>query len=106
MKNSLKVGLGILAGGLILAMNRRKLFRKSKKLIYTAPDGIEYYENQIYRTAEGDLFKNGRLMRVQIPVSDNEKNSNVKSVHFENLSKNTQLIPQEVSYHQRGIRHH
>lgn len=106
MKNSVKIALGIVTGGVLIFLNQKRKQRKNKGEIFTAPDGNQYKENQMYRTAEGEVFRNGKKMRVQIPLDSSHNQSKVDP-HFNNqhLNENLNSSKNNVSYHQKGDRH-
>lgn len=105
MKNSVKIALGIVAGGVLVFLNQKRKGRNNKNHKFTAPDGNQYGENQMYRTAEGEVFKNGKKIRLETP-------ENILSTHnhidasFNNQHLNDHYNSnQQVSYHQKGTRH-
>lgn len=104
MKNSVKVALGIVTGGVLIYLNQKRK-QKSKALLYTAPDGNQYKEDQMYRTAEGDVYKNGKKVHFELP-SDSVQNKSRVDSNFNNQHLNENVnLNHEVSYHQRGQRH-
>lgn len=106
MKNSVKIALGIVAGSavILLAKKRKALFNKNQK--FTAPDGNQYGENQMYRTADGEVFKNGKKIRFETPENTSANHNHVEA-NFNNQHLNDHYTPnQPVSYHQKGTRHH
>ncbi|MGO4709743.1 hypothetical protein AB4Y90_11640 [Chryseobacterium sp. 2TAF14] len=106
MKNSVKIALGIVAGGALIFLNNKRRARSNKNQTFTAPDGNEYGENQMYRTAEGEVFKNGKKIRFETPGNTQSDHSHVEA-NFKNQHLNDHHIPnQQVSYHQKGTRHH
>jgi len=105
MKNTVKIALGLLAGGSLIFLG---LKRKNKKLkTFTAPDGNTYQENQTYRTFDNQLYKNGKRIRFSTPESEQKSYS---SSHYDEnndpISKKYQNVNKDVNYHQKGIRHH
>lgn len=107
MKNSLKIALGIAAGGaLVLLARKRKLSRDRNTFI--APDGKSYRENEMYRTSEGDIYKNGKLMHFETPELSAAANAKIDSnLYRKNSGKeNNQSLSHNVTYHKRGVRHH
>lgn len=108
MKNSVKITLGIVAGGILVFLNKKRKQRmNNKRQTFTAPDGHQYSENQMYRTSEGEVFRNGKKMRVQIPLNSSQNLSKVDSgFNNQHLNENFNLPKTEVSYHQKGTRHH
>ncbi|WP_175622369.1 hypothetical protein [Chryseobacterium schmidteae] len=105
MKNSVKIALGIVAGGVLVFLNQKRKGRTNKNHTFTASDGNQYGENQMYRTAEGEVFKNGRKIRFDTPENvlpaHNHVETNFKNQQF----NNNQNSSQQVSYHQKGDRH-
>jgi hypothetical protein len=106
MKNTVKIALGLVAGGSLIFLG---LKRKNKKLkTFTAPDGNTYQENQTYRTFDNQLYKNGKKISFITPES--EQKSHLSSNHYDEnndmISKKYQAVNKDVNYHQKGIRHH
>lgn len=105
MNSKVKIALALVAGSSLIYLGLRK---KSKKIkTFVAPDGNTYEENQIYRTFENKLFKNGKEFHFTTPEPNQNSysstlNSDKKS---DNLSKNYQTVNKDVNYHQKGIRH-
>lgn len=102
MNNKIKVALAFAAGGaLFLLSKKRRKNQKSKT--FTAPDENEYRENQMYRTSNGKLFKNGKEISFSTPYLDNDS----QPVHHQDdhLQNNYQSRPKNVEYHQKGNRH-
>lgn len=106
MKNSIKIALGIVTGGALVYLAKKRLQGKNTGEVFTAPDGNQYKENQMYRTAEGEVFRNGKKMRVQTPVNSSQNLSKVDSkFNSQHLNENFNLPKNDVSYHHRGDRH-
>ncbi|MCS3869550.1 hypothetical protein J3D55_002466 [Chryseobacterium ginsenosidimutans] len=106
MNNKVKVALAVIAGGtLILAGLRRK--KREKLKTFTAPDGNTYKENQIYRTFDNKLYKNGRPIHFETPETEPENHSsnNYYNGNTGNFSKNNLNHNKNASYHQKGSRH-
>ncbi|MFC4165536.1 hypothetical protein ACFOWU_17840 [Epilithonimonas zeae] len=106
MNNNVKIALGIIAGGsLVLATQLLKSKKKNK--IFTAPDGNSYKENQMYRTAHGEIFQNGKQLHFETPELLAEANQSLDSNYGnDKSSRNNQSIPRNINYHQKGVRHH
>ena len=106
MNNKIKIALAVMAGGSLILLNQLRKRRKSKR--FTAPDGNSYLKDQIYRTAEGELYKNGKPLHFNTLQSeqdnhqyinyDNKINDKPKNYDASNIKN--------VEYHQRGVRHH
>lgn len=106
MKNTVKIALGLLAGGSLIFLGLRRKNRKLKTFI--APDGNTYQENQTYRTFDNQLYKNGKKIHFSTPEHD-QKSSSSGYQYDENNdsgSKKYQAVNKAVNYHQKGIRHH
>jgi len=106
MNNNVKIALGIIAGGsLVLATQLLKSKKKNK--IFTAPDGNSYKENQMYRTAHGEIFQNGKQLHFETPGLLAEAYQSLDSNYGnDKSSRNNQSIPRNINYHQKGVRHH
>lgn len=105
MNNKVKIALGLLGGSLLLLALRRK----NKKLkTFIAPDGNTYKENQMYRTYDDKLYKNGKQIHFSTPETGQPSytppipHDEAKTV----IPKNYQSGNKDVTYHQKGIRHH
>ncbi|KFF01046.1 hypothetical protein IX39_10625 [Chryseobacterium formosense] len=106
MKNAIKVALGIVAGGSLVYLAKKIKQRKEKENLFTAPDGNTYKENQTYRTADGEVFKNGKKVHIQVPTdSGNHQNRVDPGFNNQHLNEKANLPKPEVAYHQRGDRH-
>lgn len=106
MNNKIKIALALVGAGSILAwrMNRRK---GGKKKTFTAPDGNTYQENQIYRTFDQKIYKNGKQIQFETPeMSLNNSVNHPFEGQTDNLSKNYNKVNKEINYHQKGVRHH
>lgn len=105
MKNSMKIALGIIAGGVLVFLNQKRKGRTNKNQKFTAPDGNHYKENQMYRTAEGEVFQNGRKIRFETLENTLSTHNHVeKSFNNQHLTDNYSLS-QQIAYHQKGNRH-
>jgi hypothetical protein len=106
MNNKIKIALAIVAGGSLILLNLRRRKRNLSK-IYTAPDGNTYRENQIYRTFDHKLYKNGKQISLETPQVELKANTiNAGGNHTADISKKLQTVNKEVNYHQKGNRHH
>ncbi|MCJ8155102.1 hypothetical protein MKJ01_15140 [Chryseobacterium sp. SSA4.19] len=105
MNSKIKIALALLGTGtLIWGLRKRK---NNKLKTFTAPDGNTYKENQMYRTNDNKVFKNGKEMRFTTPIPDSQNSSaNIYNNTAENGSKNYQAVNKNVNYHQKGVRHH
>ncbi|AZA85960.1 hypothetical protein EG349_03740 [Chryseobacterium shandongense] len=106
MNNKMKLALAIIGAGTAVAwgMNRKK---KLKSKTFTAPDGNTYKENQIYRTFDNKLYKNGKEIHFETPaLEQNASGNHAFDEHSANLSKNYEAINKDINYHQKGVRHH
>ncbi|KFF11015.1 hypothetical protein N6B72_13610 [Chryseobacterium soli] len=106
MKNTVKIALGLLAGGSLIFLGLKRKNRKIKT--FTAPDGNTYQENQTYRTFDNQLYKNGKKIHFSTPESEQKSYSSSHQYNENNdpVSKKYQTVNKEVNYHQKGIRHH
>lgn len=106
MKNTVKIALGLLAGGSLIFLGLKSKNKKVK--IFTAPDGNTYQEDQIYRTFDNQLYKNGK--RIHFPTPESEQKSQFSSAHYDEnndpISNKYQAPHKEVTYHYKGIRNH
>lgn len=105
MNKTVKIALAIAAGGSLLYLGLRK--KGKKKNLYLAPDGNTYKENQIYRTYDNKLYKNGKEFHYNLPEENHDllntnsaynKASNSVHISYKNHQKNP-------SYHHKGLRH-
>ncbi|MFC3157951.1 hypothetical protein SAMN05443633_104295 [Chryseobacterium arachidis] len=107
MNTKAKIALGILAGGSLLFFGLRRNRRNSRKSkTFTAPDGNTYSENQIYKTFDNKLYKNGK--QIHFPIPDTEQISLSEAPYYtanENISKEYKNSYSGVIYHQKGTRH-
>ena len=105
MNNKIKIALSLLAGGSLIYFGMKKKNGKTKK--FTAPDGNTYGENQMYRTFDNKLYKNGKQIHFNTPEPENKSNSSYGyKTNSEKLAKKYQTENHEVNYHQKGIRNH
>lgn len=105
MKNSVKIALGIVAGGVLVFLNHKRKGRTNKNQTFTAPDGNQYGENQLYRTADGDVYKNGKKMRFETPENAQPTQNHIESSFNDKPLNDHYNSNQQVSYHQKGTRH-
>lgn len=106
MNNSIKIGLGLLAGGtLVLAV---QLLRKNKNKLksFTALDGNSYQKDKMYRTSEGDIFKNGRKMHFETPELLSQANRHIDTYQNNINLYNANQSVRNTNYHHRGVRNH
>lgn len=106
MKNSVKIALGVAAGGILVYLNQRRKNQKNQENTFTAPDGNSYKKDQIYLTAQGETFKNGKKIRLETPENTSQHHNHIDA-NFNNqpLHENYEIPQQEISYHQKGDRH-
>ncbi|MBV8326687.1 hypothetical protein [Chryseobacterium sp.] len=89
MNNIVKIALALAAGSSLLYLGLRK--KGKKKNLYIAPDGNTYKENQIYRSYDNKLYKNGKEFRYNVPdLSD--------TLYENNTNYNTITVPLHLSY--------
>ncbi|UKB82338.1 hypothetical protein LF887_15135 [Chryseobacterium sp. MEBOG06] len=102
MNKIVKITLALAAGSFLLYLDQRK--KKKKTKIYLAPDGNTYKENQIYRTYNNRLYRNGKEFHYSLPELDDHHYSNTKysndhvHIQYKTIQKNT-------NYHHKGVRH-
>jgi len=107
MKNSIKVALGFAAGGALILLTQLRKKKQKENSQYMAPDGNKYLKNEMYRSADGEIFKNGKKVHFETPRHLSEANSKIDSRMAKNARMNDQNPnSRNVSYHQRGVRHH
>lgn len=107
MKNTIKVALGFAAGGALILLNQLRKRKQKEQNKFMAPDGNKYLKNEMYRSAEGEIFKNGKKLHFETPKHLNDANNKIDA----RLAKNVQFNDQNpnsrnVTYHKRGVRHH
>jgi len=106
MNNKIKIALAVMAGGSLILLNQLRKKRRSKT--FTAPDGNSYKQNQIYRTAEGELYKNGKPLHFSTLQSEQDNHQHInydKKINANPKNYDVSNI-KNVEYHQRGVRHH
>jgi len=107
MKNSVKIGLSLLAGGTAVLANH--LIRKNRNKVqsFQAPDGNSYKENEMYRTAQGEIYKNGRKMHFETPELLSQANRHIDTYQNNQNVLNGATEPYRAAdYHHKGVRHH
>jgi len=106
MNNKIKIALALAGAGALIWQLRRK--QNGKKKIFTAPDGNTYKENQLYRTFDNKVYQNGKETRFNTPVTGQQHSSaqQYKDANEYNAGKNYQNINKNLTYHQKGVRHH
>lgn len=104
MNNIVKITLALAAGSSLLYLGLRKKSKKNN--IYLAPDGNTYKENQIYRTYDNKLYKNGKAFHYSLPQLENDQYSNKNySTHTNNVYSNYKTDHKSTQYHHKGLRH-
>ncbi|WP_426478961.1 hypothetical protein ACP3T3_05765 [Chryseobacterium sp. CBSDS_008] len=105
MNNTVKIALALAAGSSLLYLGLRKKSKAGK--VYLAPDGNTYKENQIYRTYDNQLYKNGKKFHYNVPETSDDFYS--ASTNDRNVNKHMYLfnkaIPKDIQYHHKGLRH-
>lgn len=106
MNNKIKLALALVGAGTAVAWGITRK-RKMQKKTFTAPDGNTYGENQIYRTFDNKLYKNGKEIHFETPTMD-EHNSESHAFDEQggSIPKNYESVNKNINYHQKGIRHH
>lgn len=104
MNNIVKITLALAAGSSLLYLGLRKKSKKSK--VYLAPDGNTYKENQIYRTYDNKLYKNGKEFHYSMPQlgDDQSFNKNYSTV-TDTVYSNYKTDHKSTQYHHKGVRH-
>lgn len=106
MNSKIKVALALIGAGTLVAW-RMKRKKNSNLKTFTAPDGNTYKENQLYRTFDNKLYKNGKQIQFETPVMDQKKTDNhAFDEHSSTIPKNYESVNQNTTYHQKGVRHH
>lgn len=106
MNNKIKIALVLAGAGTLLWQLRKK--QNGKKKVFTAPDGNTYKENQMYRTFDNKVYQNGKEIRFNTPVIEQQNLSSQQHSDASeyNTGKNYQNINKNPTYHQKGVRHH
>lgn len=107
MKNTIKVALGFAAGGALILLNQLRKRKQRQENQFMAPDGNKYSKNEMYRSAEGEIFRNGKKLHFETPQLLVNANNKIdarlaKIVQFNDQNLNNR----NVTYHKRGVRHH
>ena len=105
MKNSIKVALGFAVGGGLILLSQLRQRKKKQIEKFTAPDGHQYLKNEMYRTAEGEIFKNGNKMHFETPPHLTDANNKIDARHNGSKINNQNPVNRNVSYHKTGTRH-
>lgn len=104
MNNIVKITLALAAGSSLLYMGLRKKGKKSK--VYLAPDGNTYKENQIYRTYDNKLYKNGKEFHYHMPKLENDQSFNKNySTTTDTIYSNYKTDHKSTRYHHKSLRH-
>ncbi|MDQ1096843.1 MULTISPECIES: hypothetical protein [Chryseobacterium] len=107
MNNTLKITLGLIAGGTLVYLAGKKKKAEATK-VFTAPDGNTYGENQVYRTIDNKMYRNGKEIHYGHP--EPEQNTGSATKHYtengDQIPKNYQAANKNTNYHQKGVRHH
>ena len=107
MKNTIKVALGFAAGGALILLNQLRKKKKKEQNKFMAPDGNKYLKNEMYRNAEGEIFKNGKKLHFETPKHLTDANNKIDARTSKNFQMNDQNHNnRNVIYHKRGVRHH
>ena len=106
MKNIIKVALGFAAGGAFILLNQLRKKKKKQQNKFTAPDGNKYLRTEMYRNAEGEIFKNGKKLNFETPQHLSDANNKIDARFADKGLQNTPIPNRNVTYHQRGVRHH
>ncbi|MDR6515892.1 hypothetical protein [Chryseobacterium camelliae] len=106
MNTTLKITLGLLAGGTLVYLAGKR--KKAAAKLFTAPDGNTYGENQVYRTIDNKMYKNGKEIHYGHPEPENNSGSSTKhyAENGDQIPKNYQAANKNINYHQKGVRHH
>ncbi|WP_415328450.1 hypothetical protein [Chryseobacterium sp. MMS23-Vi53] len=105
MNHKIKIALALITGGTLIYLSRKIKSKDSKLRTFTAEDGNTYQENEMYFTADGKVFKNGKQVHFKTPES-NENINTKTNFKFDSVPQNYDSQPKNVEYHQKGIRHH
>lgn len=105
MKNIVKLALGIVTGGALVYLVKKMKQQKDSQM-FTASDGNKYKQDQTYRTADGEIFRNGKKIHIKTPVdSENHQNHVDPAFNNQHLNEKVNLPNPNIAYHQRGDRH-
>ncbi|WP_042722640.1 hypothetical protein [Flavobacterium sp. B17] len=106
MNSKIKIALALIGAGALVAWGIKRK-KNGKVKTFTAPDGNTYQENQIYRTFDNKLYKNGKQIHFETPAMEQNKSSNhAFDEHSNTIPKNYESVNQNITYHQKGVRHH
>jgi len=105
MNNVVKIALALAAGSSLLYVGLRR--KNKKKEVFLAPDGNTYQEDEIYRTYDNKLFKNGKEFHFHTPKLDDHSDTSgtVYGMVDKNVHLKHQTVKKNVAYHHKGIRH-
>lgn len=105
MKTFGKIMLAIAAGAAAATIYRRRASLQNAVEEFTAPDGKKYKKNQTYKTAEGEMYRNGhRLHTDRGQVAPQEHFANTHHHDYGKIHSNFK-VNHDVAYHNRGTRH-
>lgn len=105
MNNNIKIALALITGGTLIYLSRKIKNRENKSKTFIGEDGNEYRENEMYFTADGKVYKNGKELHFKTPEMDVELNPKT-NFKYDSTPQNYDAHPKNVEYHQKGIRHH
>ena len=89
---------------LLLYMGSGKKGKKSKSI--SCPDGNTYKENQIYRTYDNKLYKNGKEFHYPMPKLEDDQSFNKNySTTTDTIYSNYKTDHKSTRYHHKGLRH-
>ncbi|WP_374464723.1 hypothetical protein [Chryseobacterium sp.] len=104
MNNTVKIAMALAAGSSLLYLGLRK--KSQKKKLYLAPDGNTYKKDQIYRTYDNKLYKNGKEFHYNVPeLHDDLKAGNMNYGKTDNGILNYKTNQKNPFYHHKGLRH-
>ncbi len=107
MKNTIKVALGFAAGGALILLNQLRKRKQRQENQFMAPDGNKYSKNEMYRSAEGEIFRNGKKLHFETPQLLVNANNKIDARLARIVQSNDQNPnSRNVNYHKRGVRHH
>lgn len=107
MKNTIKMALGFAAGGALILLNQLRKRKQKEQNKFMAPDGNKYLKNEMYRSAEGEIFRNGKKLYFETPQLLVNANNKIDARLARIVQSNDQNPnSRNVNYHKRGVRHH
>jgi len=106
MNNKIKIALGLIAGGALIYLGRKIKNRESKSKTFIGEDGNTYKKDEMYFTADGKVYRNGKLLHFKTPETNEYVTAPKTNFNSETPPKNYEAQPKNVEYHQRGVRHH